>query len=45
MDEKGYVLAIPPCVWGHGEGMEPPPLLTLDTRLVGSLSYLCTLLS
>jgi hypothetical protein len=34
-DEAGYVVAIPPCVWGHGEGLNPPPVLFAETRLVG----------
>lgn len=30
-DEKGYVVGIPPCVWGTAaEGLESPPILHLD---------------
>jgi hypothetical protein len=34
MNEKGYVIGIPPCVWGsEEEGLAPPPLLHLDSNL------------
>jgi len=34
LDEKGYVVGIPPCVWGSAEeGLAPPPILHLDTNL------------
>ena len=34
LDEKGYVVGIPPCVWGSAEeGLLPPPVLSLDTNL------------
>jgi len=35
MNEKGYVVGIPPCVWGNAdEGLPPPPVLDLDTNLL-----------
>ena len=34
MQEKGYVVGIPPCVWGsEEEGLLPPPMIHLDTNL------------
>jgi len=33
MDESGYIIAIPPCLWG-GEGLPPPPILYPDTPLM-----------
>jgi hypothetical protein len=34
MNEKGYVVGIPPCVWGSAEeGLLPPPLLHLESNL------------
>ena len=33
-DELSYVVAIPPCVWGsEEEGLQPPPILSLDSNL------------
>ena len=33
-DEKGYVIGIPPCLWGSAEeGLSPPPVLALNTNL------------
>ena len=34
MDEEGYVVGLPPCIWG-GEHGGTPPRLTLDTNLTG----------
>eukprot|EP00812_Abedinium_dasypus_P000841 NODE_109_length_2084_cov_290.840315.p1 GENE.NODE_109_length_2084_cov_290.840315~~NODE_109_length_2084_cov_290.840315.p1 ORF type:complete len:681 (+),score=169.76 NODE_109_length_2084_cov_290.840315:29-2044(+) len=34
MDEDGYIIGIPPCVWGSKEeGLAPPPVLSLDSNL------------
>eukprot|EP00747_Dinoflagellata_sp_TGD_P115053 gnl/TRDRNA2_/TRDRNA2_172059_c0_seq1.p1 gnl/TRDRNA2_/TRDRNA2_172059_c0~~gnl/TRDRNA2_/TRDRNA2_172059_c0_seq1.p1 ORF type:complete len:235 (+),score=1.92 gnl/TRDRNA2_/TRDRNA2_172059_c0_seq1:3-707(+) len=34
MDEQGYIVALPPCVWGAADvGLAQPPLLQLSTRL------------
>eukprot|EP00041_Stephanoeca_diplocostata_P025952 m.691955 g.691955 ORF g.691955 m.691955 type:complete len:857 (+) comp22858_c0_seq1:64-2634(+) len=34
MDEEGYVVGIPPCVWGTAaEGLHEPPKIHLDTNL------------
>ena len=33
-NEESYVIAIPPCVWGSKEeGLNPPPILSLDSNL------------
>ena len=33
-NEKGYVVGIPPCVWGsEAEGLLPPPKIHLDSNL------------
>ena len=30
-DETGYVVGIPPCLWGAAEeGLRPPPIIRLD---------------
>ena len=40
LDEKGYGVGIPPCVWGSAaEGLPPPPLLDLRTRLLVIAKY------
>jgi hypothetical protein len=34
MNEKAYVVGIPPCLWGsEEEGLLPPPKIHLDTNL------------
>lgn len=34
MQEKGYVVGIPPCVWGtFAEGLNAPPMIHLDSNL------------
>eukprot|EP00949_MAST-11_sp_MAST-11-sp1_P003017 g3017.t1 len=33
MDEAGYVVALPPCIFGQEEGLQAPPRLSLDTNL------------
>eukprot|EP01062_Namystynia_karyoxenos_P053990 TRINITY_DN4407_c0_g1_i1.p1 TRINITY_DN4407_c0_g1~~TRINITY_DN4407_c0_g1_i1.p1 ORF type:complete len:832 (+),score=241.78 TRINITY_DN4407_c0_g1_i1:80-2575(+) len=34
MDEAGYMVGLPPCIWGSAEeGMREPPLLSWDTNL------------
>ena len=34
MNEKAYVVGIPPCLWGsEEEGQLPPPKIHLDTNL------------
>ena len=35
MDEKGYIVALPPCIWSNDEfdGLQTPPRLSLDTNL------------
>ena len=33
MNEQGYLVAIPPCVWGDGEEFETPPVLHLESNL------------
>jgi hypothetical protein len=34
MQERGYVVGIPPCVWGtEEEGLHTPPMIHLDTNL------------
>jgi len=34
MDEKGFVVGIPPCVWGSAsEGLQEPPLIHLESNL------------
>ena len=34
MDEKGFVVGIPPCLWGSKEeGLHEPPLIHLDSNL------------
>ena len=36
-DDAGYH-RVPPCLWGSAEdGLRPPPMLSLDTRLRGSM--------
>ncbi len=32
-DEEGYVVGLPPCIWGAAEGLGAPPRLSLDTNL------------
>eukprot|EP01062_Namystynia_karyoxenos_P053991 TRINITY_DN4407_c0_g2_i1.p1 TRINITY_DN4407_c0_g2~~TRINITY_DN4407_c0_g2_i1.p1 ORF type:complete len:883 (+),score=253.05 TRINITY_DN4407_c0_g2_i1:102-2651(+) len=35
MDESGYAVGIPPCIWGTAaEGLPPPPVLSLDTNIL-----------
>ena len=34
MNENGFMLAHPPCLWGNAaEGLLPPPLIHLDSNL------------
>ena len=34
LNETGYVVGVPPCVWGSAaEGLKPPPVITLDMNL------------
>ena len=34
MDEAGYAVGIPPCIWGDNEtGLLPPPVVSLDTNI------------
>ena len=33
MDEDGYVVALPPCIFGPEKGLQPPPRLSLDANL------------
>jgi hypothetical protein len=33
MDEAGYVVALPPCIFGPEKGLQAPPRLSLDTNL------------
>ena len=33
MDEEGYIVALPPCIYGTEDGLESPPRLSLDTNL------------
>ena len=36
LNERAYVVGIPPCVWGSVvEGLLPPPRIHLDTNLTG----------
>ncbi len=33
-DEEGYVVGLPPCIWGSAEeGLEKPPRLSLNSNL------------
>ena len=33
-DEHGFVVSIPPCLWGsEAEGLRPPPLIDLTSNL------------
>jgi len=38
-NETGYLLSIPPCVWGHDKGLPPPPVLKKETRLLSIAKY------
>eukprot|EP00294_Goniomonas_avonlea_P005205 CAMPEP_0114558124 /NCGR_PEP_ID=MMETSP0114-20121206/10203_1 /TAXON_ID=31324 /ORGANISM="Goniomonas sp, Strain m" /LENGTH=847 /DNA_ID=CAMNT_0001743471 /DNA_START=21 /DNA_END=2564 /DNA_ORIENTATION=- len=34
MNEAGYLIGIPPCIWGSAEeGLLPPPVLSMETNL------------
>lgn len=33
VNEKGYLVAIPPCIWGYEPGLQRPPRISLDTNL------------
>ena len=39
LDEKGYGVGIPPCVWGSAAEGLPPPVLDLRTRLLVIAKY------
>jgi hypothetical protein len=33
VNEKGYLVAIPPCIWGYEPGLQRPPRISLDSNL------------
>ena len=43
-DEAGFIVSIPPCLWGSAdEGLRPPPRLHLTSRLACIVRYNATL--